>query len=238
MRIAVCDDNKNWLDQASAIIHMFAEENGLQPVLFLFSDTDVLLQEQKEPFDLIFMDIVLGREKNGIQIVKMINERWPACQIVYLTNYLGYAMDVYETEHVWFVLKSQFKDRLPVVFERVKHRLEHGLNLFVFTASDQEIVTLDCGKIRYLERSGRLTSIVTEDRVYYTRDKIAPLLERLPAGDFLRCHSSYIVYLPAVQSIQKDRLLMKDGSVIIISRSYQKEFRRSFLEWAASRRQL
>ena len=66
------------------------------------------------PLDMLFMDIVLENEegKNGIDIVTAVNKKWKDCQIVYLTNYLFYATEVYHTEHVFFALKEQFEERI------------------------------------------------------------------------------------------------------------------------------
>ena len=30
----------------------------------------------------------------------------PFCQIIFLSSYLSYATEVYETEHIYFILKS------------------------------------------------------------------------------------------------------------------------------------
>ncbi len=36
----------------------------------------------------------------------------PFCQIIFLSSYLSYATEVYETEHIYFILKSQLHQRI------------------------------------------------------------------------------------------------------------------------------
>ncbi|MBQ9068557.1 MAG: hypothetical protein IJ131_05755 [Eggerthellaceae bacterium] len=50
--------------------------------------------------DLVFIDIEFDGKPEGIAAVREINERVPNCQVVYLTNYLQYAVDVYQANHV------------------------------------------------------------------------------------------------------------------------------------------
>lgn len=61
------------------------------------------------------MDIELELD-NGIQVAGMLNEKWPDCAIIYVTNYLFYAIDIYQTEHIYFVLKEQFEKGLLIYF--------------------------------------------------------------------------------------------------------------------------
>ena len=38
----------------------------------------------------------------------------PFCQIIFLSSYLSYATEVYETEHIYFILKSQLHQRIAL----------------------------------------------------------------------------------------------------------------------------
>ena len=65
-------------------------------------------------------------------------------------------------------------------------------------------------------------------------DKLSALIERLPEPDFVRCHNSYIVYLPAVREMLADVFLMDDGREVMISRSYRKIAKAAFMKWAVT----
>lgn len=58
------------------------------------------------------------------------------------------------------------------------------------------------------------------------------MTEILPSLDFVRCHNSYIVYLPAVREMEKGAFTLKDGTSIMISRSYMKSVKSAFMKWA------
>jgi len=235
MRIIVCDDEKDWLEQAVHTLKRYADQSGMHLEVSSCPDADSLFSEIRDPADLIFMDIVFGeKEEDGILLTRRINETCPGCQVVYLTNYLFYATEVYETEHIWFLLKEQFEEKLPKVIEKFQ-KLRRGRNArFVFQTSRGHTVSLPFDEILYLERSARITNVVVDKETFQTTSRIIQLMEMLPEIDFLRCHNSIIVNLNAVREIKGDELLMKNGKTLLISRAYRQRFRKGFLKWAES----
>lgn len=181
--------------------------------------------------DLLFLDIELG-EENGIAIARRVNEKWKHCQIVYLTNFLFYATEVYQTEHMFFVLKEQFERRLEEIFQKFFHQTRQKERSLIFSVIGGSRLCLAPDEILYLERLRRVTRVVTVWGDYAIWDKIDVLEQKLPKPDFLKCHSSYIVYLPAIREQRKSEFLMKNGDQIAISRSYLKKVKEGFLKWA------
>lgn len=118
MVIGICDDDKIWYRRAEGLIEQYAEETGQEVALCYFPDTEALLAYEGAPLEVLFMDIELNGE-NGVKAALQVNAKWAHCQIVFLTNYLNYATDVYEAEHVMFVLKEQFAERLGCVFAKI-----------------------------------------------------------------------------------------------------------------------
>ena len=71
---------------------------------------------------IMFMDIEMSDE-NGIDLAMEVNRKWPKCQVVYLTNYWSYAMEVYETRHVYYIVKEKFEEKLSGVLEKAIEQL-------------------------------------------------------------------------------------------------------------------
>lgn len=57
-------------------------------------------------------------------------------------------------------------------------------------------------------------------------------MERLPHLYFLRCHNSYIVYIPMIKELLKSEIILDNGQIIPVSRSYRKSTHEAFLRWA------
>ena len=243
-KIVICDDEQTWLDRAGSILERFLSERGMDTELELCSSID----EIPETPDVVFMDIEFGAadgeegsgsgstgEAAGIAAAAEINRRYPDCQVVYLTNYLNYAVDVYETEHVWYLLKEQFEERLPEVMQKIADNEEAARAELVVVTSHGSIESVRCRDILYLERKDRRTVIVTYRQRYEVRDRIPVIMSKLPARGFARCHNSYAVNLDKVSVIQKNSILMKNGDELLISRGYGRSFRTEYMDWAGSR---
>lgn len=237
MRIGICDDNVLWYKNAKKIIYDHLEKLNIDSEFHYFSNRGELENYDGNPLDVLFMDIVLEPKKKrqtGIDIISSINQKWKGCQIVYLTNYITYATDVYHTDHVFFVLKNQFEQRIGEVFHKILHELSQNRDHLVFSVTGSKEISLVPADIFYFERSLRITSIVTVYGTYDTRMKLSDLMEILPAADFVRCHNSYIVYLPAVREMYANEFILTNGTKINISRKYRQSTKDAFMRWALS----
>ena len=66
MRIAVCDDNKVVLDSVALSINGYIEENKLSGTVKTFLSAEKLLEmHSSEPFDIIFLDIIMPGLRSG-----------------------------------------------------------------------------------------------------------------------------------------------------------------------------
>lgn len=231
MIAAICDDDGKWRKRAEEILLKYGANTFREIDTISFARIETLLSYIGNPIDVVFLDIQL-RDENGIEAAKKIHEKWKNCQIVYVTDYIYYAMDVYATEHAFFTLKSQFKDRLPEIFHKLDHAWSQKNSKLIFWAIGGDKVVLKPEDIQYFERNRRVTIIWTVWGEYEIWDKLNDVMDRLPEIDFVRCHNSYIVYLPAILEMRKDCFVLQDGKKITISRGYAKKVKETFTRWA------
>ena len=234
IRIAICDDEQSWRQTATEILQQYAAKTADPIELLCFEEAQQLQSYQGPPLDAVLMDIELQQE-NGIEAVKTLNGQWPACAIVYVTNHLFYAVDSYQTEHLYFVTKDQFADRLGDIMDKIRHLRSQRARTLVFDVigSSQKTVMLAPEEILYFERDRRRTRVHTAWGTYEVWDKIGDIEARLPKLDFVRCHNSYIVYLPAMREIMATCINMKNGVRIPISRFYAGQTQQAFGRWAS-----
>lgn len=230
MKIVLCDDDKSWLRKAEELLEDYAKTHAIRLTLDSYTDKNSMMRDAVEAPDLLFMDIELGAD-NGIEVVQEINRKWPFCEVIYLSNYIYYAVDVYETEHMYFILKDQFEERLEKVFQKIQKKLQQKQERIQFHVINGGEVLIDASDIVCLERLGRKTVIVLLTSNLTVWEKLDEILEKLPGDDFIRCHNSYIVSLPAVKEYKKDFFEMKNDRIIPISRSYRKIVQEAFMQW-------
>lgn len=91
MVIGICDDDKTWRQRAKRLLKNWFENAGKEVEVLCFAQGGELLEYVGAALDVLFLDIELG-EDNGIAIARRVNEKWKHCQIVYLTNFLFFAI--------------------------------------------------------------------------------------------------------------------------------------------------
>lgn len=235
IRVALCDDDPEWLEIGRRALVAYADRSGLAFEISSFSDGASMLRASEVAPDVLFSDIELGEGKSGIDLAGEVTRMWPACQIVYVTNFLRYAPEVYVTEHLWFVLKERFEERLPEIVERLVQQMEDGAKVLAIQTTSHEILSVPCTQVVVLERKGRTTTITLDDgSQHVVSDRLADLLEKLPERLFARCHGSFAVGFTHIRLVKRDSILMEGDEEVPLSRRYARSFRDKYLDWIES----
>lgn len=223
LKIALCEDNKIQHNQIVSFIETISMPKHTLDSFYKGNDLFTSIQEatnNKEPYDIVIMDIDLP-DGNGIKFSKKINVFSPHTIIIYMTSYEDYVSDVYDTNHIYFILKKNYQKYLPhalsLAYEVLNKERRASLKIF-WNKEESNILLKD---IFYMERKLRTTFIVTPTHTYSTSEKLEDLLKRL-GETFAMSHRSYIINLKMVQEITKDSALLVNGTSIPISRSYYK----------------
>ncbi len=227
IQIAVCDDEPIQLKRTGEILAQAAA--CYSPEIDLFSDSKELISAvEKSGYlpDIAVLDIVLP-DDSGSLLAKTLNDLCPQCAIIFLTAYLNYATDVYETKHSYFIVKSQLEERIaPAIAKALKDANSDSHLVF---RDNGAVRTLPLREVLYLERNLKKTIIAhISGKQYVTTAKPELLIKDLHNCPFVKCHQSYHVNLEFVDGISKTCFLLKNGQEIPISRSQRKAAKEAF----------
>ncbi|WP_298714117.1 LytTR family DNA-binding domain-containing protein [Chitinophaga sp.] len=176
----------------------------------LYSTTDPLEGLQvlhQHKIDLIFLDVQMP-SMTGIDFIKAINGK---CKVILTTAYSEYAMEGFENEVVDYLLK-------PISFARFIKGAQRALSLiqptaapakeesdFIFVKTEQKgkLIKINIRDIIFIEGLKNYVKIHTRGG-----EKIIALLnmkdleERLPAGEFVRTHKSFLLATGFIRMIE------------------------------------
>lgn len=230
--IAVCDPNladarevAEKLDDLSIPIphriHLFTKGQAL---------IDEITDRQFEP-SMVILNTCIGQE-NGIRVAAHIQKRRPACQIIFMADSSIYPEGIYDVNHIYFLLKPVSREALSKAAAVGIQRLESmkGECLYIHNKSGDFVIPQD--EICSLEKEKRKILVRTvrgEACSFY--GKFEDIEEQLKKT-FVRCHNSFIVNLYRVKNMGKDFFILWDDRKIPISRTYIKQVRQQFTEYA------
>ena len=214
--VAVCDDDAVQIEITKAEVLRCTDPEHTAVDLFVGGAGLVKAVENGTYApDITVLDINMP-EPNGIEVAKKINEFCPRCRIIFLTSFLGYATDVYEARHSYFVLKSEIGEKLKKAFGSVYEDLDK--DMVISFRADGEQWKLGIDGVLYLERNLRKVNIVCRRRSFTTATKLEDILRNVQEGRLIHCHQSYWVNPDYIRSMTADSFLMADERVIPISR--------------------
>lgn len=237
LAIAVCDDSQALLARVAQLLEAQLDSTPHQIKTFT-SASELLEAASVQPFQLAILDIQMPQH-NGITLAQRLLALRPSCQIIFLTAYVAYCQDVYDVDHIAFVLKEEMDSRLPVAVARACARQaepdapQHPGKLLML-GQPGSAVQLTQDDILYLERRVRTTWLHTIGGVISSAEKLEPLLQRLDPVAFCQTHKSFAVHWPYVERYDKSGIRISGGADIPISRSYAAAVRHSFLAYIAT----
>jgi len=186
---------------------------------------------EEQSVDLILLDIQMPT-LTGIQFIKVIGGKYP---VIFTTAYENYALEGYELDAYDYLLKPISLERFLQAMQKAGQRLDqkeqnpsdatqNSTSLdYLFVKSGYKTIRLDFADICYLEGLGDYIAIHTQTEKILCLDSIKSFLERLPAKEFVRVHRSYAVALSKIDSIERNRIIIKE-KYIPIGPKYQEAF--------------
>lgn len=219
MRIAICDDDKQFLEEMDRKLRRYPFVSTVDPYIGI--DSFFAEVDERNRFDLVLMDIDWGAENTGMEYAEKLYRIAPHIPVIYVTGY----NDRF-SQHI-LLKKTNLTGYLtkPVQDELLEKYLEKALNQH---AEEQNLsfqqrgstITINVRSIIYIESVNHVSLIHTDHTTYKLYKKLRDLLPQLPAP-FIQCHKSYIVNLYWVQRLEQGRILLKNGEEVLVSRSFK-----------------
>lgn len=185
---------------------------------------------QTQEIDLIFLDIQMP-QLNGIEFVKTLTN---PPKIIFTTAHRDYAIEGFELDAIDYLLKPISFGRFMKAINKIQRKpavatiatpesipVSSNTVPFLYIKMDKKILKVYLDKISYIESQKDYVRIVLEDdNDVVTKQKISYLEQRLPSGQFLRIHRSYIVAVNKITAFSSINIEI-DKIELPIGRSYK-----------------
>ena len=168
---------------------------------------------QKEPVDLIFLDIKMP-DISGIDLLNSLSKK-PL--VIFTTAYSEHAVTSFELDAVDYLLKpfslTRFIKGCNKAFELFKYRNNAEPADYLFIKTGFEQVKLRVDDILYLEAAGNYVSFVLKDKSILSRSTFNEAVNLLPSGKFIRVHRSYLVAANRIEKIERHQLTVSQHKI-------------------------
>lgn len=183
------------------------------------------IENVKKKYDIVLMDIELKQQKNGIDYVK---EVFSNSEVIYITGYSKYCTKVYETSHIYFLLKPYNKKDFNKAINKAIDNINEKRKNMINVKTKDRYVKIKTDDIYCIESQKRKIIIHVNNKKYETYNTIKSIINYLPKY-FIICHNSFIINLNKVRELTKNSFILENDVVIPISQKKYKEVKDKLL---------
>ena len=228
MRIAVIDDRPADRDYIAALVSRWAKDRDTAVTAVPFPSAEAFLFDYSEDknFDILLLDIEMGAI-NGVELAKTVRAENDAVQMVFITGFPDFIAEGYEVSALHYLMKPVDRDKLFSVLDRAAANLEKAERRLRVTF-ERRTDYVPFSKILYLEAQKQYVRIVTDGEEYRMKASLAETVAQLDEY-FFPCQRSFAVNLRHVVRILPDRVVLKNGAEVPISRGMAEKIGREII---------
>lgn len=239
MRISICDDNRNELQNVFLLTEKYMQEKGHpkteKPAELLQYEraSDLLAYEDAHGASDVYLLDVIMPDMNGIALGRLLHKRNPRAFILYLTNSKEFAIEAFTVKAFSYLLK-------PVNEQQLFHELD--LLYDMLRQSETQIKIRGRSGIQFLPLDEvSAVEYFSHHLIYHTAEgQIEGLQQReafdisvsefMESGCFLKVSASHIINMRHVRSVDRENFILDDGSVYKITRNFS-DARKKYLDF-------
>ena len=233
MRIALCDDDKNFLTMFRKLMEESYPDQDKLYISEFESGEQFLSQFEANQFDVIILDVEM-KGLTGLEVAGKIRETDRSVIIAFLTSHQEFATDGYEVNAFRYLLKGQpehmYRKQLCSIFQEY-----HQTHLTFPIRMSNTVFYLSVSDILYFEIFRRTVVLYTKTNQYQFNGRLSEIEKDERLVNFIKPHKSYYVNLAYIDHIETTVILMKNGDKIPLSRNFKQSVTDKFVSFLTAR---
>ena len=215
IRIAICDDEKFFVDELHAQIKEFFLEKRIE-----FRVTEYLsgqeLTGHAHDYDLIFLDVKM-QDQDGFKTAEVLRERGFSSHLIFVTIMKDDMYKAFEYDAFDYLVKPLSQNSFQHTINRFLRTLQtSGKQLIITYKNEQHVINLS--DVMYCEVINRKINLhIADGNTVEYYGKISELEQRL-GRDFFKSHRSYLVNLKYIVGYNSNEITLDSGEKLPLSR--------------------
>ncbi|SHH98643.1 two component transcriptional regulator, LytTR family [Clostridium collagenovorans DSM 3089] len=233
MRIAICDDNKVFLNILYGKIEKVLVSRKVNFTIDSYVDSTFMksvIENEKENYDLVLLDIDMPNI-SGIDIAKVIYENYNSL-IIFLTAHEAYVFKSFKYSPHRYIRKDFVDLELEEAVISAINILEKNKEDYYFCKSKEKIIKINIANIMYFELVKRKVIFHLKDGyIVEEKNTIKNIMGSINKEQFIQIHSGIVVNISYISTISKSDITLDNGENLILSRYRYKDVYQRLLEY-------
>ena len=214
IRIAICDDEREFRDTAEYMLKQYMEERGVPYEADAFSISSELVDaiEKGTSYDVYLLDIYMPGI-TGMSIATELRSRDVKSPIIFLTSSTDHALEAFGVDATHYLLKPYTKENFYVGLDKAMQSVASHKDDSIVLKVDNEYRNVLVSAIYYCEAEDKYQRFYLENgERLLVRTSGTELYRQLSEFEcFFRCGRGHIVNLNHISRVTSDGVVFKDG---------------------------
>ena len=234
LKIAICDDEKEFRDAAERMLKLYMEDKGVSYQVDTFGVPSDLVDatEKGTIYDIYLLDIYMPGV-TGMSIATELRNRDIKSPIIFLTSSTDHALEAFGVDATHYLLKTYTEDSFYVGMDKAMQSIASHKNDSVILKVDNEYRSISISKILYCEAEDKYQRLYLENgERLLVRISGTELYKQLSEFEcFYRCGRAHIVNLNHISKVSQNGAVFKDGVQLSLPRTVLAGLRKAFFDY-------
>ena len=234
IRIAICDDEKEFLDAAEQMLEQYMDGVGVPFTSDTFRISSELVDtiEKGIVYDVYLLDIYMPGI-TGMSIATELRNRGVKSPIIFLTSSTDHALEAFGVDATHYLLKPYTKDNFDVGMDKAMGSIASHKNDSIVLKVDNEYRNISVSKIYYCEAEDKYQRFYLENgEKMLIRISGTELYRQLSEFDFFyHCGRAHIINLNYISKVTPKGVMFKNGMQLSLPHTVLAGLRSAFFDY-------
>ena len=234
IRIAICDDEKIFIEKIKSLLEQYESEKGLLFDIHAFLSPSELLDkiESGEEYSIYILDIFMPGI-TGMSVATELRNMGVEAPVIFLTSSPDFALEAFGVNATHYILKPYDKGTVFFAIDKALHEIGMMRPEGIMLRVDGGYQNVLAKNIVFSEADDNYQRIhLVNEKYLYIRITMADLYEQLSGlKGFFKLGRSHIINLKHVVKFSQNKLLMTDGKELTVPKGAVADFKTAYFDY-------
>lgn len=234
LKIAICDDEKEFCDSAERMLKLYMEEKAVPYQADIFNVPSDLadMTEKGTIYDIYLLDIYMPGV-TGMSIATELRNRDIKSPIIFLTSSTDHALEAFGVDATHYLLKPYTKDSFYVGMDKAMQSITSHKNDSVILKVDNDYRSIPVSKLIYCEAEDKYQRLYLENGerllIRISGTELYKLLSEFDS--FYHCGRAHIINLNHISRVTKSGAVFKNDMQLNLPHTVLAGLRSAFFDY-------